>query len=359
MMECYPVISNAQIRLCIRTLPDFVEIYDLNGSKRVFLWEGDRGFLFDDDSVFYKAMYESPMIPKECMQLKVEERVKEFADRYKDVLKDKHVMVDLSGGKDSTASLILLTYIREIIDFRITAVYVHFPFLEPFENILFVEKIAQKLDVKLKVVEVDRKRALFYLLREGLPRRGLRWCTYLKTRALRSAKKELKADFEAKGDRMQEAGKRMKRLSEMKRKNTFIEGRTINLIYDLSLLEVSEILHREGLIHPHYKQGLPRVSCKYCPYRSLYELKVSEKHVTENEELIHYILERNYQRLYSHISDFETFMKYHLWRFEPSIAKIRLKLKPPGKEETLSIDAAREMFASLWNENPSKVCQTQ
>lgn len=357
MMECYPVLSSGGIRSCIRTLPDFVEIYRQGGGKEVFLWEGDRGFPLDGGDAFYRAVYEPPSIPRGCTRAGVEERVEEFARRYGDVLRGRRVMADLSGGKDSTASLILLTYVRETVGFDLTAVYVHFPFLEPPENKSFVEKIAEKLDVELKVVEVDRRRVLFYLLREGLPRRGVRWCTYLKTRALRSAKKELRADFEAKGDRMQEAGKRMRRLSEMMRKNVFIEGRTINLVYDLSLLDVAEILHREGLIHPHYRLGLPRVSCKYCPYRSLYELKVSENQATENEDLISYVLERSYQRLYSHMSDFETFMRYHLWRFEPSIAKLRLGLSPSSEGQALGIDAVREMFASLWRGDPSKVCQ--
>lgn len=346
MMERYPVYRDGDTCCYVRTYPDFLEIY-ADGSARYYLWRAAGGSPYIGPLL--KLYWEHPHTPPPRPSVDPEERLREVASTYGDRLRGRHVMADFSGGKDSTASLILLAKLSIEVGFRLTAVYVHMPYLEPPRNIDFAERAAGKLGVELHVVEADRRRILYYLTREGLPRRGARWCTYLKTRALRDAKKMLSPDYEAKAERMVEAGKRMKRLAEMKRKGTFMEGPTLNLVYDMEVVDVASIVAGEGLVHPDYLDGVPRVSCKYCPYRSLYELYAQESEV-EDEGLIEEVAWRRWHLVYSARVSWEDYWRQHLWRFPPTVA--RMLAAAGGGDMVLSLEEARRLFASMWKTRP-------
>jgi len=348
-MERYPVISNGQVRGYVRTFSDFVEC-TCDATTKTYLWSGDAGSLYAGNGPFYNAVYEPPtsgILGKSLDSL--EERINQVAAKHGKHLEGKHVMADLSGGKDSTANLVLLQRLRERVNFKLTAVYVHMPFLEPVENYKFVEEVSSKLGVPLETATPDRSKLLYYLATQGLPKRGDRWCTYLKTRSLREAKKRIKADFEAKAERALEAGKRYERLSSLATKGAFLSGGVVNLVHDLTITDVAGILRETGLIHPHYLQGLPRVSCRFCPYRGLYELKASEKHEVEDEGLVESILARTHREYYSNVSSREEFLNYHLWRFTPTLAKLRLsEEQATSTNEKVTIRQVQEMFSSLW-----------
>ncbi len=343
MRERYPVYRSGEACCYVRTIPDFLETYDGRASKYYF-WRGreGRGYRGPLLKTFWEAPHTPPLVPR----VDVEGRLSVVAERYGERLRGKTVMADFSGGKDSTASLVLLSRLRRLVDFKLVAVYVHMPYLEPPSNIDFVERAAERLGVELLVVEADRRRLLYYLETRGLPHRGSRWCTYLKTRALRAAKKAVEADYEAKAERMNEAGKRMRRLGEMKRKDTFLEGPTLNIVYDMEVLDVAGIVASEGLVHPDYLDGVPRVSCKYCPYRSLYELYAHRTEV-EDEGLILDVARREWWRLYSPRLEWDAFWGRHLWRFTPSLATMIAREDPEGGD-MVGLDEAREMFRSMW-----------
>ncbi len=349
MMEAYPVVANGSVIGFIRTFGDYVELVR-GDSREHYLWWGERGFYVRTKGSFYNIVYEDVFVPRvEHRENLLQERVMQAVDRLRDALKGKLVMADLSGGKDSTAQLIILSKLREFIDFRLVAVYVHVPYLEPLENIDYAEAIADKLGVEFFYTEADRKMMEFYLLREGLPRRGVRWCTYLKTRALREARKRLGADFEAKGDRMLESGKRMGKLQTLAKSSGFLQGRTLNLVYDLSALDTARIVKEHGLVHPHYRSGIPRVSCRFCPYRGLYELEAAKWQEVEDEGLIEHSAMLMYRRYYSGIATWDMFWELSLWRFQPTLARMRVReLRSIDYSRYITIDKVRAMFRSMW-----------
>lgn len=350
MMEKYPFLSPSGRRGYVRSFSDYIEVEYEGEPSSLYLWSQGSGSLYRGSTGFFKSVYEPPLAEKGwSTEAPVEDRVAEVARRHGEKLKGKHVMADLSGGKDSTANLYLLTKLQEIVGFKVTAVYVHMPYLEPVENIAFAEKVASRLGVDLRIVEPDRRKLEFYLLREGLPKRGDRWCTYLKTRALREAKKEIGAEVEAKAERALEAGKRYERLSGLAKRKVYFNGGVVNLVHDLSAAEVAGIVRRAGLVHPHYLQGLPRVSCRFCPYRGLYELEVSSKHEVEDEGLVEWVMARTYRNYYSSVTPLETFLELHLWRYTPSVARLRvLEAGYVDPDSKISLSEARKMFSWIW-----------
>ncbi|PLJ77347.1 phosphoadenosine phosphosulfate reductase domain-containing protein [Infirmifilum sp. SLHALR2] len=349
MMEAYPVLVDGKAEGFVRTFGDYVEVTRGNVQEH-YLWLGDRGFGLKTESELFRILYESPILPSlEPREGLLEERVTQAATALRETLDGKLVMADLSGGKDSTAQLLILSRLREHIDFKLLAVYVHVPYLEPPENIDIAERIANKLGVEFLYVEADRRMMQFYLMREGLPRRGIRWCTYLKTRALREARKALGADFEAKGDRMLESGKRMSRLKGLATKSSFVQGRTLNLVYDFTALDAARIVAEHDLVHPHYLLGIPRVSCRFCPYRSLYELKAAEAQEVEDLGLLEHSAMLMYRRHYSSVATWDLFWELALWRYQPTLARLRLKeLSNADFAKTLTLGDVKAMFRSLW-----------
>lgn len=349
MMELYPVYEQGRYAFSVRTFSDYVEILK-DRISRLYLWDSSLGYRAKTTGNFYQSIYEEPLSSDPVFRGDlVEGRLAQARETLRGTLQGKTVMADLSGGKDSTAQLFLLSRLQEYIDFRLIAVYVHMPYLEPVENIEYAERIAEKLGVDFYYIEADRRMVVFHLLRDGLPRRGVRWCTYLKAKALRESLKRLRADFEAKGDRMLESGKRMSKLRTLARSNSFVQGRTLNLIYDLSAVETAKIVKDNGLVHPHYLQGIPRVSCRYCPYRGLYELKASMNQSVEDEGLIEESAHMLYDKYYSKVIPWDVFWSLALWRFQPSLSRMRLKeARNVDYTDSISSFQVRAMFRSMW-----------
>jgi len=348
MMERYPVVKGGRVRGSVRTLLDFIEVGE---PFKYYLWLGERGVEVEGDNALLRALYEPGMSLTGYAMGDYEDYVDTLAEALGEKLRGKTVMVNFSGGKDSVATLYLLSELREKVDFRLYAVYIYMPHLEPPGSMSFAEEAAAKLGVDFLCVETDRKRVEFYLSREGLPRRGRRWCTYLKIMALRKARKELKADFEAKGDRVIEAGKRLRRLIHFLRRRAFLDGAKVNVVYPLTILDVAHIVRKLNLVHPHYLAGIPRVSCKYCPYKSLYELYASEEFEVEDEGFVEYIARREHYRIYSPKMSWEEYWGQHAWRFDPTVAELLTKLRRElgGNTELMGEDV-REMFRSIWVE---------
>ncbi|MCC6040499.1 MAG: hypothetical protein LM565_06730 [Thermofilum sp.] len=351
MMEYYPFFREGRLAGFVRTFSDYLEVF-ADGSSRYYLWEGDWGLLHSGGTTFFRAFYEPPLEPR-ISPVDLEERVANAAAAIGDKLRGRHVLVDFSGGKDSSLNLLLISLLSERVGFRVTPVYVHVPYLEPPSSVDHAERIAGKLGYDLEVVEANRGQMLFYLSREGLPRRGSRWCTSLKMRALREARRRLSPDYEARAERLAESGKRMERLSLAFSRSAYIAGKTLNLVYDLPALAVAQVLRERGLVHPHYLDGLPRVSCSLCPYRSLYELTLSKAYPLEDEGLVEHAARMQFRRLYSAVSQWEEFWGYALWRFTPSAARWRLEeRRAAGAGELLTLEEARSMFRSMWVSEP-------
>ena len=347
-MEYYPFYRGGRLQGFVRTFSDYLEVRVPEGS-RTYLWEGQLGYLHPGESPFYKAFYEPPTSIPDAPPEQLEERLRRLAEAVGGKLRGRRVMVDFSGGKDSTLNLLLLSLLSEQIGFSVTPVYVHVPYLEPPENIDHAESIAGRLGYSLEIVEASRPQMLFYLAREGLPKRGVRWCTYLKMRALREARKRLRPDYEAKAERVAESGKRAEKLSRTFARAAYVSGSSLNLVYDMPINEVAAILRSWGLVHPHYLDGLPRVSCSLCPYRGLYELELSARYPLEDEGLVEQAALLHYRRYYSARVSWEDYWRYGLWRFAPSMGLLRLRERERADpSRRLSLSEAREMFSSMW-----------
>ena len=268
-----------------------------------------------------------------------------------DQVEGRRVLVNFSGGKDSTAVLAVLSKLAEKRRLKVTAIYSHVPFIEPEENLDFAEKAAEKLGAEFVAVEADRRIFEKRLREEGLPYRGWRWCTYLKLKPIKKYRKEVKPDYSADGDRMAEAFKRYKRLVSMSpKKPRIISGTRIKPIYILTLADIARLVRETGLIHPDYLQGFPRVACHLCPYITPHELELVSLDRLEDPGLVEEALRATHRRDYSDIP-WEDFVERALWRHHPRPARIILeasRLLEKNSQEEVTARAVNNRYRSLW-----------
>jgi len=353
MLEGYPLIDNGEMVGSLRIISDILEVTKGNVSEYyVFLLE--RAALAPESiSASIRSWIEPGLGIHGYFIREVDEYVDLIIKNVKEHIKNKKVLLNFSGGKDSLASLIILKKMQEIVDFDLKCVYVHIPVLEPCSNIDFVEKVAKMTNTDIKTVEADKKRIVFYLERNGLPRIGNRWCTYMKILALRNFRKKYRADIKVRGDRILEGGKRYSRMLQYLKHKSFIQGTRLNVVYPLTLLDIVKIVRESGLVHPNYYMGMTRVACKYCPYKSLYEFSISDSLKVENEEYIENIAVREYQKYYSTLFSWKDFWSNHLWRFSPSRAQIVLQIKIKSKEsiKIISFKEIKKIITSIWKTN--------
>ena len=339
-MEYIPVVtSGGEPREFLAIVNDIVKVVSSRG-VRWFLWIDDIGVdvtdFVDRDKVLRlgesvldlsKLFDESPWL-----FAKTVESVDEYVSVVKDLCKEvegKKVAQAFSGGKDSSVALAALNKLRNYVDFELDVVYVHMPFIEPEKNVSEAIRIARILGSELVVLEPPRKEVLRELRRFGLPKRGCRLCTYLKVAPLRFRSKAMGIDFQAYGDRMWEAGKRLERLFF----RFFLDKRLVSkhlgftVIAPLTIVDVIELCRSMNAVHYMYLRGAHRVSCIYCPQKPIFELVASGIDV-EDPGLIDEIIKAEWERKYSRVGiDLESFKRFHLWRFTPSAAKNLLKAK--------------------------------
>ena len=186
--------------------------------------------------------------------------------------KPSRVIVPWSGGKDSTAALVVA--VRAFGPERVTAIRVdtggEFPDMSRY-----IDRAASLLGV-----EVIEARALLreaILSGRGLPRRGERWCTGLKLEALASAVRKL-ARSEPRpvvvvGDRDAESRARSRRPPA--RSDPYHGLPTLAPLKLLGGAHVLLISHATGLGAARiYEEGFYRVGCYICPYMRGWERSI-------------------------------------------------------------------------------------
>ncbi len=262
----------------------------------------------------------------------------------------RKIVVWFSGGKDSTATLVVLLKLLEYINFHIEVFYIHVPYLDGERNIRFAEEAAKKLSVDLHIESMPRDVMLDLLRERGLPFRGYRWCTYhSKIKVMRGIKKRLRADYEVSSERVFESVKRLKSLREYAKQEMFISGSQFKPTYLLTILDVADICRRNDVIHPDYLLGCSRVSCSLCPYRTILEADMTSSDV-EDPGTIDITIREEYRRWYRATS-YDDFIHYRLWRFSPSIAPIILLLKKAlegSQYQYMKMDVVRNMVSWMW-----------
>ncbi len=270
-------------------------------------------------------------------------------------LRGRRVLLGFSGGKDSMAALLTLLKLGEYVDFKLHILYVHIPFLESPRSVEFVEKVSSKLGVEIEVQTAPRREMKSLLKWKGLPRRGYRFCTVYKAKPMRKLRKEDPRLIEVIGDRLTESPKRMERLSKAAAYRVVLVGRKFRPTYFFTLLDVVDIVKRSGLIHPDYLDGLPRVACAICPYKSLHEFRRLPP--LEDEELIESVMEKTWRRWYSWV-DFEEFRAEHLWRYPSRVARevhtARSILRGECGEGRLKAEEIEEAYRRVWLEPTPK-----
>ncbi len=183
----------------------------------------------------------------------------------------KRVFVPLSGGKDSTAALLLAVDVYGRRSVR--AVYVDTG-VDFEENRVAAEKIARSLGVKLDMVYAPVKEGI---ATRGLPLHENRWCTGLKVEALHGYLESMGADEESLvvvGDRDAESRSRSRR-PPLRREGGWRVAAPLKLwgTQHVTLYLAS----RNVLWNKLYDIGFYRTGCFICPSLRGWEIALMEK----------------------------------------------------------------------------------
>lgn len=367
-MERYPALSlEGSVRGFQVSSVEFTVLYGPEGARRgSYMWiTSEYGVRVDeflengvlrvnDVRIEYARLVEDIPWPLLYVAPRLGGYIDWVASMHGRELAGKTIMVNFSGGKDSTGVLAVAAGLRERVPgLNVYAVYSHVSFLEPVRNIGFAERAARSLGVDIEVVEADRDLMRKRLLEEGLPYRGRRWCTYMKLRPIKRLKKQRRPHVIADGDRMTEAFKRFLRLYQMSpRQPRLYSGGRLRPIYIWTLLDVVFNVRALGLVHPDYYDGLPRVACMMCPYKALHEFSEKQLDLLEDPGLIEEAIRASYRRWYpADKIPWEDFRSQHLWRHHPVVALKMYRAKTLLASRNLEEIRAEDVeagYRSLW-----------
>jgi len=376
MVEFYPVIFNNSITELVASYGEFTCISspDLKQFK-LFLWFND--YAIDVTEIFKKW---NGVIKFDNYVLDISQwfetivysifQTFENLDNYIQLLRDvlgkviegKSIILSLSGGKDSTAALITLLKLQEYVNFRLYVCYTYMPFLENIETLKFIDYVHEKLGIEIEILSPPKNIVVKYLKKFGLPYRRSRWCTYLKVRPLREFMKKHNIQFRVVGDRFTECEKRWKRLLLHVLKQEFYSKKEIRPTFTFTLIDVVKLCKMYNLVNPQYLQGFSRVSCVFCPYKTLYELKLEKIDNVEDPGFIESIIKQTYSKWYKNVCELNEFIDYNLWRYVPNVAKMFIKFrnyirncKEVNFENKISIQEISQKYSSLWTSELPKI----
>ncbi|AEM38983.1 phosphoadenosine phosphosulfate reductase [Pyrolobus fumarii 1A] len=352
MSEALPVFEAGRLTGFVASSADFTVYGRVGSGRRLYLWSGGAAGpvewrVYEVEGFRVEPSVWAVYAPLEAWRRlgSLEGLVSWLAREAGHRLQGKKLLLSFSGGKDSTAALIVLDALYEKIDFKLEVVHVHMPYLEPEYHVDEALRLASRLGYNVEVIEPPRRVLARRLLEEGLPWRRARWCTYYKTRPLEEHFERIQADYMVVGDRIGESLMRSKRL----RADTLFERNRFEPIKHLTLIDVVLLVRSLGLTHRDYQAGLTRVSCRYCPYKSLAEMLIDERlGGDEDPGLIEEVLRREWRRWY-HDIPLEEFLSEHYWRYTPRVARAFHRLKRLLKPEP-ELDARRaaELHSSVW-----------
>jgi len=179
------------------------------------------------------------------------------------------VVVPWSGGRDSTAALLLA---RKALGSKVKAVYVDMglEFRGSREHVL---EVSEKLGVELHVARVDLER---YVKAVGLPSHHNRWCTRLKVEALYGKIREIAEGrtLIVVGDRDAESELRSKR-GPVRGHEEFVQ---VAPLKNWSAAQAQLYILKHGIpLHPLYELGFYRIGCWVCPALRSWEKEIMRR----------------------------------------------------------------------------------
>ncbi len=334
MTESYPVILNGE--LTITSCGGDVSLVCNLSSCRYYFWIGPKRAADVSDlivgntlrlsilggSFSIKSWVEGVPYIHAVTILDPNEYVKSLVSRVKDVIENKEIVFGFSGGKDSIAALYVLSKLREYIDFKLRVIYVHIPYLESIRNIKFVEDVGRILNIDIEIIEISKRIMKKNLKWFGMPRRGFRWCTYLKVKPIRKLVRGHENVIEALADRVFESLKRAWRLLNRIESDLVASKKRFLPVQSFTILDIIYLNRILGLKHPAYDEGLPRVSCDLCPFKVLYELGSNYIDKSDDPGIIELGIRRSWRRLGNSKLRFDDYVRYALWRFSPREATL-------------------------------------
>ncbi len=179
------------------------------------------------------------------------------------------VIVPWSGGKDSTACLLLaLKAFRKDV---VCPIYVDTG-LDYTLNRLYIEYVSKLLNIDAIVERIDIGK---FIDSKGLPTHDARWCTRLKLKALKKAISRVSSNpLIIVGDRDSESIYRLQRPPVRVYENV-IQVAPLKL-WSSIMIQYYLLLNKIPL-NPLYTLGFYRLGCYICPAYRYYELDLAEK----------------------------------------------------------------------------------
>ncbi|NPA96770.1 MAG: phosphoadenosine phosphosulfate reductase family protein [Crenarchaeota archaeon] len=229
---------------------------------------------------------------------------------------EKHLgkkgLLAFSGGKDSVLAACLLTEVES----NFVAVYTHIEFGDPEDVKGYSERIASLLGFDLHVIEHRWGWVSKLLSSLGMPYRGYRWCTYVFKfyPQMRFAKSAIGFSnlVSYTGARKYETAKRSIKPATYIDADLGIVSHSVPYSFP-RLLEMLMLRYRYRIeIFRDYDRGFERLSCIACPYKTCFELTLSEKLYSES-----FVRWEPYINVLCRVvlpSDPVTARKMHLWR---------------------------------------------
>ncbi len=226
----------------------------------------------------------------------------------------------ISGGKDS----VLAAYLLHEAESNFDAVYTHIERGDPEHVRSYVEKLSTKLGFKLYVIEHRWSKISKLLEAFGAPFRGYRWCTYVFKfyPQLDLAKKihGLEKIVSYTGSRRYETFKRSIKPATYVDVELGVVNHSVPYKFP-KLLVYLVLRYRYGeQLLKDYLLGFERLSCISCPYKSCFELKLSEQLYGSDFDAWKPYLEKI---CLSMGMDVATCLRYHAWRFGYQIEELR------------------------------------
>jgi len=234
-----------------------------------------------------------------------------------------------SGGKDSMLAALILSEVGS----NFVAVYTHIEHGDPPHIIEEVESFLGSLGVETLLIEKRWREVEDLIKRFGPPCRGYRWCTHvLKLRPqLQMAKRLFGRDWVVNytGSRMFETPRRSLKPP------THVDAESGIVVHSVPykwprLLEYLALEYRYRASLPReYLIGFERRSCVACPYKTLYELRLSrELYPQDFDAWMPHLRELCRETC----RDVERCLELHLWRFAATPRDLRAVSRALGIE---------------------------